>query len=92
MSRSAWVNCGREEQHAWMHMQLCNYRDVFELSSVLQRLECSPPDELEASPAGSRSDDYVLAFLWLSFPFSAPTAQTLNYFGLLLLQQLAWAA
>ena len=52
----------------------------------------APPDELEASPAGSRSDDYVLAFLWLSFPFSAPTAQTLNYFGLLLLQQLAWAA
>ena len=52
----------------------------------------TPPDELEASPAGSRSDDYVLAFLWLSFPFSAPTAQTLNYFGLLLLQQLAWAA
>ena len=28
----------------------------------------SPPDELEASPAGSRSDDYVLAFLWFSAP------------------------
>ena len=27
-----------------------------------------PPDELEASPAGSRSDDYVLAFLGFSAP------------------------
>ena len=26
------------------------------------------PDELEASPAGSRSDDYALAFLWYSAP------------------------
>ena len=66
---------------------LNNIRELF-----LDAKHLSPPDELEASPAGSRSDDYVLAFLWLSFPFSAPTAQTLNYFGLLLLQQLAWAA
>ena len=28
----------------------------------------SPPDELEASPAGSCSDDYSLAFLWFSAP------------------------
>ena len=28
----------------------------------------TPPDELEASPAGSRSDDYSLAFLWFSVP------------------------
>ena len=28
----------------------------------------TPPDELEASPAGSRSDDYSLAFLWFSAP------------------------
>ena len=29
---------------------------------------CTPPDELEASPVGSGSDDYVLAFLWFSAP------------------------
>ena len=36
----------------------------------------SPPDELEASPAGSRSDDYSLAFLWFSAP-PPPKLQTI---------------
>ena len=31
-----------------------------------EQLTQTPPDKLEASPAGSRSDDYVLAFLWFS--------------------------
>ena len=52
------------------------------------RKQCPPPDELEASPAGSRSDDYALAF----FGFQRPHRPISNYFGLLLLQQLAWAA
>ena len=34
----------------------------------IKLLSASPPDELEASPAGSRSDDYSLAFLWFSAP------------------------
>ena len=48
-------------------------------------INAAPPHELEVSPAGNHSNDYSLVF-------NPPPGQTLNYFGLLLLQQLAWAA